>query len=58
MFACGILFFLLFEVIVVSGVLMFSMLSSRANLTFLPIRDFRYFVRDSEEICRKATASD
>jgi len=51
--AGGILFLLLFEVIVVSGVLIFSMLSSRANLTFLPIRDFRYFVRDTEEVfCR------
>ena len=50
LFASGILFLLLFEVIVVSGVLIFSMLSSRANLTFLPIRDFRYFVRDTEEV--------
>lgn len=53
LFAGGILFLLLFEVIVVSGVLIFSMLSSRANLTFLPIRDFRYFVRDTEEVFRR-----
>jgi polyisoprenyl-phosphate glycosyltransferase len=58
LFAGGILFFLLFEVIVVSGVLMFSMLSSRANLTFLPIRDYKYFVRDTEEIFRRSAEPD
>ena len=55
LFAGGILFFLLFEVIVVSGVLMFSMLSSRANLTFVPLRDYKYFLRDTEEIFRRST---
>ena len=54
LFVGGILFFLLFEVIVVSGVLMFSMLSSRANLTFVPLRDYKYFVRDTEELFRRS----
>jgi polyisoprenyl-phosphate glycosyltransferase len=56
--AAWILFFLLFEVIVVSGVLMFSMLNSRANLTFLPIRDFRYFVRETEEIFARSAKTE
>jgi hypothetical protein len=34
------------------------MLSSRANLTFLPIRDYKYFVRDTEEIFRRSAEPD
>ena len=54
LFTTGILFILFFEIAVVSGVLIFRMLSSRASLTFLPIRDFRYFVRDIEEVFRRS----
>jgi glycosyltransferase involved in cell wall biosynthesis len=54
LFAGATLFLLLVEVILVSGLLIVSMLSSRATLTFLPIRDFRYFVRNTEEVFRRS----
>jgi len=46
MILAGILLFLTFQVAVVSSILVFSVLSGRANLTFLPIRDYRYFIAD------------
>lgn len=45
-FLLGILLVLSFQVVVVGAVLIFGVLGGRANLTFLPIRDYRHFVRD------------
>jgi hypothetical protein len=42
----GVLLFVTFQVAVVSSILVFSVLGGRATLTFLPIRDYRYFIKD------------
>ena len=44
-YTSGILLLLLFQVVVMSLLLIFTILNSRANLTFLPIRDYQYFVK-------------
>lgn len=49
-FVSGVALILAFQAAVVSGMLMFSILSARANLTFLPIRDYRHFVRDVSKV--------
>ena len=49
-FVSGVAVILAFQATVVSGMLMFSILGARANLTFLPIRDYRHFVRDVSKI--------
>lgn len=49
-FVSGVAVILAFQAAVVSGMLMFSILSARANLTFLPIRDYRHFVRDVSKV--------
>jgi len=49
-FVSGVLLILAFQATVVSAVLIFNILSARANLTFLPIRDYRHFVRDVTKV--------
>jgi hypothetical protein len=55
MYLAGILLVLVFQVAVVSSILIFSILGGRANLTFLPIRDYRHFVKD---VTKAVPASD
>ena len=46
MFLLGLVLIVSVQVVAMSALLIFSILSGRANLTFLPIRDYRHFVRD------------
>jgi len=46
MFVLGVLLVLTFQLAAVGVMLIFGVLGGRANLTFLPIRDYRHFVRD------------
>jgi polyisoprenyl-phosphate glycosyltransferase len=45
-FLLGILLVLTFQVVAMGAMLLVGALGGRANLTFLPIRDYRHFVRD------------
>lgn len=46
----GIAFLLLFQVAGLSFLLIFIILSARASLTFIPIRDYQYFIDDVTQI--------
>ncbi len=46
LFLLGILLILAAQVVVLAAALIFGVLGGRANLTFLPVRDYRHFVRE------------
>lgn len=45
-YTSGVLFLLLFQIAGLSCLLIFIILSARATVTFIPIRDYRYFIKD------------
>jgi polyisoprenyl-phosphate glycosyltransferase len=45
-YTAGILFSLLFQVVMMAFLAILMILSSRSNLTFIPARDYEYFIRD------------
>ena len=45
-FVLGALVLLTFQLAVMAGVLILGVLRGRTNLTFLPVRDYRHYVRD------------
>jgi glycosyltransferase involved in cell wall biosynthesis len=49
-YTSGLLFLLLFQTAGLSLLLIFIILSARATVTFIPIRDYQYFVKDVTEI--------
>jgi hypothetical protein len=46
----GVVFLLLFQAAGLSFLLIFIILSARASLTFIPIRDYQYFIADVTQI--------
>ena len=49
-YAGGVVFLLLFQAAGLSFLLSFIILSARASLTFIPIRDYQYFIDDVTQI--------
>jgi glycosyltransferase involved in cell wall biosynthesis len=44
-YTTGILLLILLQILIIAGLFVFTILSGRASLTFLPIRDHHFFVR-------------
>jgi len=44
-YTTGILFLILLQILVIAGLFVFTILSARASMSFLPIRDHNFFVK-------------
>lgn len=49
-YAVGILLSLLLEIVAVCFLLIFTILASRSNLSFIPMRDYEYFVKGTTSV--------